>query len=568
MARVAPVPVPVPVSSTATRLLIVDDDARYARALGELLSESFSNLFITHVTTIDEACRRVDTGAIDMVILDLGLPDSDGLESLERLSGCVTEIPIIVLTSRADEALALSALKSGAEDYLVKDTVDQATLARSMRYALERHRVIRDLGRVTKELQVANASLEKLTLLDPLTELLNRRGLQQALTREIKRIERESIEVLVLLVDIDDFKRVNDSFGHAVGDVALQEIALRLRNCVRGVDYACRIGGDEFLLLLPNADREEAARIAERARVSIATMVIQHSAGTLRLTASVAAMLLRRDTPSIDELLTRAHQLLRRSKREGKNVVVYENEKIEDAARRQDAQSDLCANLAQGKYLKTVKQPILRVSDEVPVAYEFLSRYSNGVFEMPDNFFRVCAEKNVLTLVDHHCLRSALRTATSIAERARFHINLFPSTLIAIPTEALLASFPHPIPPHTYCIEISEQQIIGDPSYLLEPVRQLRSAGVLIAVDDVGFGNSCLESLILLEPDIVKIDKRCIIGLSGDRARTESLRRYVSLAHTLHSEVVAEGVETRRDLAVLRDLKVRYAQGFLWGKPA
>jgi diguanylate cyclase (GGDEF)-like protein len=562
MARVAPV-----LSSTATRLLIVDDDVRYARALSELLTESFTDILLTHVTTIDDACNRVEAGAVDMVILDLGLPDADGLEALERLHDCVNEIPIIVLTSRSDEALALAALKSGAEDYLVKDTVDQSTLARSVRYALERHRVIRDLSRVTKELQIANTSLEKLTLLDPLTELLNRRGLQQALSRELKRIEREGIDVLVLLVDIDDFKRVNDSFGHAVGDVALQEIALRLRNCVRGNDYACRIGGDEFLLLLPNADRDEASRIAERARVSIATMVIQHSAGTPRLTASVAAMLLRHDTPSIDELLTRAHQLLQRSKREGKNRVVYEDEKHEETQKRHDAQSDLCANLSQGKYLRTVKQPIFRLTDEVPVAYEFLSRYSNGVFEMPDNFFRVCAEKNVLTLVDHHCLRSAVRTSTAITERARFHINLFPSTLIAIPTEHLLASFPQPIPPHTYCVEISEQQIIGDPSYLLEPVHALRNAGLLIAVDD-GFGNSCLESLILLEPDIIKIDKRCIIGLSGDRARTESLRRYVGLAHTLHSEVVAEGVETRRELAVLRDLKVRYAQGFLWGKPA
>ena len=563
MARVAPV-----LSRTATRLLIVDDDARYARALGELLTDSFDDIFITHVMTIDDACKRVASGNIDLVLLDLGLPDADGLQSLERLNGCVSEIPIVVLTSRSDEALALAALNKGAEDYLVKDAVDQSSLTRSMRYALERHRVIRDLGRVTRELQIANASLEKLTLVDPLTELLNRRGLQQALSREIKRIEREGIEVLVLLVDIDDFKRVNDSFGHAVGDVALQEIALRLRNSVRGVDYACRIGGDEFLLLLPNADRDEAARIAERARLSIATMVIQHSSGTLRLTASVGAMFLRRDTPSIDEVLTRGHQLLKRGKLDGKNQVVYAGHEFEDTQSRHDAQTDLCTNLAQGKNLKTVKQPIFRITDEVPVAYEFLSRYSNGVFEMPDNFFRVCAEKNVLTLVDHHCLRSAVKTSRAIPVGARFHINLFPSTLIAIPTEHLLASFPQPIPPHTYCVEISEQQIIGDPSYLLEPVRQLRNAGVLIAIDDVGFGNSCLESLILLEPDIIKIDKRCIIGLSGDRARTESLRRYVNLAHTLHSEVVAEGVETRRELAVLRDLAVPYAQGFLWGKPA
>src|ERR1700738_1829427 len=155
MARVAPV-----LPSTATRLLIVDDDVRYARALSELLSESFTNLLIAHVTTIDDACNRVEAGAVDMVILDLGLPDADGLEALDRLHDCVTEIPIIVLTSRSDEALALAALKAGAEDYLVKDAVDQSTLARSVRSALERHHVIRALSRVTKELQVANTSLE------------------------------------------------------------------------------------------------------------------------------------------------------------------------------------------------------------------------------------------------------------------------------------------------------------------------------------------------------------------------------------------------------------------------
>ncbi len=90
----------------------------------------------------------------------------------------------------------------------------------------------------------------------------------------------------------------------------------------------------------------------------------------------------------------------------------------------------------------------------------------------------------------------------------------------------------------------------------------------MIAIDDVGFGNSCLESLILLEPDIIKIDKRCITGLAKDRARADSLRRYVDVAKTLQSELVAEGVESRNELAVLRDLDVRYAQGFLWGKPA
>jgi EAL domain-containing protein (putative c-di-GMP-specific phosphodiesterase class I) len=224
--------------------------------------------------------------------------------------------------------------------------------------------------------------------------------------------------------------------------------------------------------------------------------------------------------------------------------------------------------LAKGKNLVTVKQPIFRLKDESPIGYEFLSRYSNGVFEMPEVFFRLCSERNILTLVDHHCLRHALRAATALPGYARFHVNLFPSTMIAIPVEHLLASFPQPIPPGSYCIEISEQQIIGDPSYLLEPVRALRKAGILIAVDDVGFGNSCLESLILLEPDILKIDKRCITGLARDRERIESLRRYLTLSNTLKCETIAEGIETREDVNVLRDLGVEYGQGFLWGRPA
>jgi PleD family two-component response regulator len=247
MARVAPV-----LSPTATRLLIVEDDERYARALSTLLTESFPDLVTSHVTTIEKACKYVDACAVDMVLLDLCLPDADGLQALDRLHDCMNEIPIIVLTGRADEALALTALKAGAEDYLVKDAVDQRTLVRSVRYALERHRVIRDLSRVTKELQVANANLEKLTLIDPLTELLNRRGLQQALSREIKRIERDGINVLVLLVDIDDFKRVNDTLGHAVGDVALQ-------GSRRGCAPACAAS-----TRLPHRRRRIPAAAAER----------------------------------------------------------------------------------------------------------------------------------------------------------------------------------------------------------------------------------------------------------------------------------------------------------------
>jgi diguanylate cyclase len=551
------------------RLLIVEDDLPSARSLRDLLEHSDEPRFtIRHVTSAAAACEAVRLGGIDVVMLDLGLPDATDLQALVQLEASLHEIPVIVLTGRGDESLVSDALHFGAEDYLRKGELGFESLIRSIRYAVERHRGVRDLARLKRELENANRDLERLTLIDPLTELLNRRGLQQVLSREVQHLARGVSGSAVLVIDLDDFKQINDSLGHAAGDVVLKEVGRRLRASVRGVDFAGRVGGDEFLLILPETDPAEVARVAERIRLAVATATIQHSTGPITLTASIATMLLTPDMPAVDQLLSRAHLLLDRAKREGKNRVVFQSSEFDDTDQRRRAQSDMCMQLARGRHIVTVKQPIFDLRDESPVGYEFLSRYSNGGYELPENFFRLCSERNILTLVDHACLRAAVSAAMDLPPYARFHLNIFPTTLLAVPVEHLLDLFPRPVPAGTFCLEISEQQIIGDPSYLLPSVQALRAAGVLIAIDDVGFGSSCLESLVLLQPEIVKIDKRCVIGVNGDRARIEQLRRYVGVARSLGSSVVAEGIETAAELAVVRSLGVEYGQGYFWGKPA
>ncbi len=558
------------VAASSIRLLIVEDDHATARLLRDLLESTASPPIETrHVASAAAACEVLERGDADVVLLDLGLPDARDLGALEQLQRCRTDIPLVILTGNADEKTAHEALNHGAEDYLVKATVDRAGLVRSIRYAIERHRNVRALESMKRELETANESLERMTMLDPLTDLQNRRGIQQALSQEIERVQRYGEAVAVLLIDIDDFKQINEKLGHAVGDVALKELARRIRGSVRGVDCIGRLGGDEFMLLLPNVgDTSEVVRIAERVRLLIATSIIQHTAGSISLTASIAVLMLTTDTPSVDQLLARMHELLSRGKREGKNRVVFELGNFDDTDRRAKAQADMCTHLAEGKNLITIKQPIVRLADESPVAYEFLSRYSNGIFEVPDTFFRVCAERNILTLVDHFCLKRAVDAASVLPPYLRFHINVFPSTLLAIPTEHLLASFPEDIPRNTFCLEISEQQIIGDPSHLVPPVAAAREAGLLIAIDDVGFGSSCLESLVVLEPDVIKIDKRCVIGISSDPRLRKQLARYIGLTKVLGAELVAEGVENAQDLAVLRDFGIEYAQGYYWGQPA
>jgi diguanylate cyclase (GGDEF)-like protein len=556
-------------ASRSLRLLIVEDDLRSAESLREMLEISEEPRFtIRHVTTAAAACDVVSSETIDVVLLDLGLPDAKDLQALNRLEECINEIPVIVLTGRGDETLAAGALHRGAEDYLLKGAIDFDSLRRSIRYAVERHRGVREMARVKKELENANRDLERLTLIEPLTELLNRRGLQQALSREVQHLHRGVAAAAVLVIDLDDFKRINETLGHAAGDVVLKEVGRRLRASVRAVDYVGRLGGDEFMLILPETDPAEVTRVAERIRLSIATATIQHSTGSVTLTASIATLLLTTDMPAVDQLLSRAHLLLSRAKNEGKNRVVFQASDFDDTDRRLRVQTDMCTNLAKGRHIVTLKQPIFRLDDDSPIGYEFLSRYSNDTYEMPENFFRLCTERNVLTLVDHACLRAAVGAAQELPPYARFHLNIFPTTLLAIPVEHLLELFPKPLPADTFCLEISEQQIIGDPSYLLMAVQALRAAGMLIAIDDVGFGSSCLESLVVLQPDIMKVDKRCVIGIDTNQDRIDQLARYVGIARTLGCEVVAEGIETAGELEVVRSLGIEYGQGYFWGKPA
>jgi len=555
--------------SNEIKILIVEDDPAAARLIKGMLASSPAPLFTTqNAPALLIALEMAASSPPDLIILDLDLPDATGLTGLERIQEVMPDIPILILTGHEEDALAVGALQRGAEDFLIKGNIQREGLTRSIRYAIERHRGLREMARLTKQLQAANVNLERLAIIDPLTELLNRRGLQQALSRENERLQRDATELLALLVDIDDFKGINELLGHSVGDIALREITRKLRDSVRGVDSVGRLGGDEFLLLLPKARASDATRIAERLRLKISTTSMQASTGAMKVTASIGAMMLSADLRSIDEVLTHMQGILHRSKEEGKNRVSYGGDTFDDTQRRHKTQVDMCTSLARGDKLVTVRQAIFRLADEQIVGYEFLSRYFAGTLEMPDTFFRICSERNTVSLVDHHCLKKALEVCARMPDEGRFHVNLFPSTIIGIPTQHLLDEFPAVIPLNCFCIEISEQQLLGEPSYLIEPVRALQKAGIKIAIDDVGYGNSCVESLVLLEPDIIKIDKRCVIGVANDPIRIRHLERYVGMARQLGAEVIAEGIETKEELEILKNIGVEYGQGFLWGMPA
>jgi two-component system, cell cycle response regulator len=239
-------PGPQPIS-----VLVVEDNPADLLLIQEMLAEVSTALFHleTAVRLADGMARLRQKGA-DVVLLDLMLPDSDGLSTLRRIRECAPEVPVVVLTGVIADELAAQAIQGGAQDYLVKGHLDPHELARAIRHALERNRLLN--------------ALKEMTLNDELTGLYNRRGLMTLGEHQVKIAQRTGQGLMLLYFDVDDLKAINDTFGHQEGDRALQQIARCLQQVFRASDIVARLGGDEFAVLVLDLEPQTGAALVGR----------------------------------------------------------------------------------------------------------------------------------------------------------------------------------------------------------------------------------------------------------------------------------------------------------------
>ncbi|MDX8497470.1 diguanylate cyclase response regulator [Mesorhizobium sp. VK4C] len=222
-------------------ILLVEDNPGDARLIRELLSDGGTKAFmISTADRLAHSLEQIADQSFDLVLLDLFLPDSTGLDTLRRFQETAPDVPVIVLTGLNDEASAIQAVRAGAQDYLVKGQIDGQQIVRAIRYARERHRMV---------LQIRD-----LSLVDELTGLHNRRGFAVLAREVVKRAARTGTGLVVTFVDLDGMKRINDHFGHEVGDRALIRTAGVLRSVFRVSDVIARIGGDEFIAMTDGVD--------------------------------------------------------------------------------------------------------------------------------------------------------------------------------------------------------------------------------------------------------------------------------------------------------------------------
>jgi len=270
------------------KVLLIEDNPGDARLIEEALAERGEGAFrLRWVDDLAEGLDCLDDQPPDVVLLDLSLPGTDGLDTLASVLDRNADVPIIVLTVTSDESLAVEAVRRGAQDYLVKGQADGALLRRAVRYAIERKETQAELARANARLEAANRRLEELATTDDLTGLWNRRYFLDMLGRECRRTARTGADLALAMIDIDRFKRINDAHGHPFGDRVLREVAAIMQHECRAVDLVVRYGGEEFMILMPDTSAEEAFSAAERIRRRIAETPVSDGLRTVTDTVSV-----------------------------------------------------------------------------------------------------------------------------------------------------------------------------------------------------------------------------------------------------------------------------------------
>jgi len=550
-------------------LLLIEDNLGDARLLSEMLNEQISfNTQLTRLESMTAAETYLAKHTVDVILLDLGLPDAQGLEVIRRAHAAAPGVPLVVLTGLDDESLAVQALQLGAQDYLIKGQIETRGLLRALRYAIERKSM--ESAALTMAQQMAHSAEH-----DFLTGLPNRMLLNDRIGQAITLARRQTRKAAVLFLDLDGFKHINDSLGHPVGDRLLQSIAKRLVGCIRGSDSVSRQGGDEFVVLLLDLERAEDASVTARRMleaVALPHCVDQHD---LHVTASIGVSVYPDDGPDADTLIKNADTAMYQAKENGRrsfqffkpamNVRAVERQFIEETLRLALERRELVLHY----------QPKVNLMTGAIAGAEALIRWTHPMRGpiAPAQFIPVAEECGLILRIGAWVLREACTQArtwmdaglpvSSVAVNVsamEFQDKKFLDGLFAILSETGLD-------PRFLELELTESVLMKRAESTASILQILRKRGVQVAVDDFGTGYSSLSYLRKFPVDALKIDQSFVRQISADGADTTIVKAVIGMARGLSLRVIAEGVETAEEVAFLRAYRCEEAQGYYFSRP-
>lgn len=414
----------------------------------------------------------------------------------------------------------------------------------------------RDFDAMAVDLEENNQRLEELAHRDPLTGLANHRRFQEVLGKELEYARRDKRPLAVVILDIDDFKRINDSRGHPFGDELLFGAAASLRSAMRGIGAVARVGGDEFGLVIADADGSRALALAEAARTAVEAAAPMR--GSLHCSAGIACF--PEDARNAGALLQLADGALSWAKDTGRGRSRrYDPEHVFVVTEEQ--RDDFSELIARPAAIQPVFQPIVSLVSGEAVGFEALARFDGKPALPPSWWFAQAHRFGLGAALEAEAVRAAFAAAKR-PPNCFLSVNLSPSALASPETAQQL-----PDDLHGVVIEITEEERVLDVDALQRHLNPLRARGARIAVDDAGEGYAGLQQVMSMRADMIKLDRALVADVHADPAKIALIGSLVHFARSTGAEICAEGVETLDELRVLIHLGVAHGQGWALGRP-
>ncbi len=547
------------------RVLLVEDDPADKDRVRQSIETSGTGTYeIDHAVEVEHALAMLKNAVYDVVLLDLTLPEGDGLDTLARAKVAASSVPIIALTSQEDPSQAIRAVRMGAQDCVVKGAESRA-LIRTVHHAVERHRLY-------LELQVARQREHYLANHDSLTGLANRLSFEEQLKRALALTDRYGRQVAVMVLDLDRFKDINDTMGHPTGDRLLQLATERLQPMVRRSDTLARLGGDEFILLIQGIEHDFApAKVAEKI-LALLEDPYELEGSRYRVTGSIGIATAPRDGMTVASLVRSADTAMYQAKSEGGGCYRLYDQSMNDRVRRRVTLERRLREAFEAGQLQVYYQPKVCLESGRIAGSEALLRWTDPELGpvSPGEFIPVAEEAGLIRRIGDWTLRTACAKTRAWQQAG------FPSLTVAVnvsASEICAGGLPHSISqmlwdtglaPSSLELELTEGVLMRREGSALESLQRIKRLGVSLSLDDFGTGFSSLSYLKAVPIDTLKIDRSFVEGYGVDPDDDAIISAIVSICEKLDLGVVAEGVETEMQRSLLRKAGCHHYQGYLY----
>jgi diguanylate cyclase (GGDEF)-like protein len=545
------------------KLLIVDDDDVDRERIHRMLNSADVGATIDERSNISDSLTLLDNYDYDCVIVDYKLGIENGFTLLDSIRNSAANCAVIMVTGLGDEDIAAEALRLGASDYLVKNQLKAPKLFKAVLEAIHKNDT--------------EKKLHQLAHFDELTGLVTRRLLVDRLQQEIVHAGRSNNISAVAFIDLDNFKPVNDNYGHEAGDEVLVETSLRLKNTLRCTDTIARIGGDEFVLILSDVSNpSECEDLLVRILLIINVPIMLSCNSSVRISASLGVSIISNSNIDADTVLRRADQTMYQAKNSGKNKILFFDPDEENKQKiRREMLSQAEAGIVNDEFTLNYQPKVNMMTGEC-TGVEALIRWnhpSRGLLQ-PISFEEALhhstigikiGEWVIATAIHQHCLWAELGLDLKISVNispSHFQYLDFYQSLDSVLTENSYSSTSQYLE-----FEILESASMENIDVAIQVLNQCRARGISTSLDDFGTGYASLKYLKLLPIDTIKIDRSFVENIESDTGDIAIVKSIVGLCSAFNYDVIAEGIEKKSQAEKLVELGCHVIQGYYLAKP-